>query len=338
MEHSQLIEKSIEYLPVIYLTKSMKKLFSQGRKLVEKDSPTLLINGETGTGKELLAKSIHYYSSPNSPFFTINCVDLPFDHFEERVDKCMSVLSDNISLDGNTHEQHKSTLFLRNIGKLDGNVQVSLFRLLKERLSELSRNANHKQDRVQLIISCNQKSVKEGAYHLARRNAAEAFHPLEIEVKPLRDRVEDIQPLATFFIDKFSKEYGKEIGGIHSLALKALEGYQWQGNVTELRDVVENAVLLSGGPLLVKEDIRFNISKKSIALESFLSREDFFALEEIENIYIQTVLRRVKNNKARAARILGISRNTLLRKLNMINRPLKKPRTSKKAENQPALF
>jgi len=333
-----LIEKSIEYLPVVYLTKSMKKLFSQGKKLVEKNGPSLLINGENGTGKELLAKSIHYYHSPNSPFFTINCVDLPFDHFEEKVNKCISVFSDNNGFADSGHAPHKSTLFLRNIGKLEGNVQISLFKLLKERLADLSRNANKKQDRVQLIISCNQKYLDTDALNMTRKNAAEAFHPLEIEIKPLRDRTEDIQPLANFFIDKFSKEYGKELGGIHSLALKALESYDWQGNVTELKDVVENAVLLSHGPLVVKDDIRFNISKKSIALESFLSREDFFALDEIENIYIQTVLRRVKNNKARAARILGISRNTLMRKLNTINGSAKKVKTAKTAENQPPLF
>jgi len=150
--------------------------------------------------------------------------------------------------------------------------------------------------------------------------------------------VEDVQPLATFFTDKFSKEYGKEIGGIHSSALKVLEAYQWQGNVSELRDVIENAVLLSNGLLLVEEDVRFNISKKSIALESFLSREDFFALDEIESIYIQTVLRRVNNNKAKASRILGISRNTLQRKLVSFTEANKKTKAPKKMKNQPLLF
>ena len=115
-------------------------------------------------------------------------------------------------------------------------------------------------------------------YMAMQKITSAAFHPSKIDILPLRD--------------KFSKEYGKDVGGIHSTALKLLEAYKWQGNVSELRDVIENAVLLSNGPLLVKEDVRFNISKKSIALESFLSGEDFFALDEIESIYIQTVLRR----------------------------------------------
>jgi DNA-binding NtrC family response regulator len=165
-----------------------------------------------------------------------------------------------------------------------------------------------------------------------------AFNPSKIDILPLRDRTDDILPLASFFTDKFSKEYGKDIGGVHSSALKLLEAYEWQGNVSELRDVIENAVLLSEGPLLLKEAVRFNISKKSIALESFLSGEDFFALDEIESIYIQTVLRRVKNNKAKAARILGISRNTLQRKLNTFADTAKKTKAPKKMKNQPLLF
>jgi len=338
VKQSQLIEKTIEYMPVIYLTNSMKKLFSQSRKLVEEDSSSILINGENGTGKELLAKSIHYNNSPSSPFVTINCVNLPFDHFEEKVDKCISAFAEDIGQVYDLNDGHKSTLFLRNIGKLECNVQLSLFNLLKERLAELSKNANKKQESVQLIISCNQNSISDDECSETHRNASAVFNPSEIDILPLRDRVEDVQPLATFFTDKFSKEYGKEIGGIHSSALNVLEAYQWQGNVSELRDVIENAVLLSNGLLLVEEDVRFNISKKSIALESFLSREDFFALDEIESIYIQTVLRRVNNNKAKASRILGISRNTLQRKLISFTEANKKTKVSKKMKNQPLLF
>ena len=338
MKHSQLIEKSIEYLPVIYLTNSMRKLFSQGKRLAEKESSSILINGETGTGKELLAKSIHYCSSPSSPFVTINCVNLPFDHFEEKVDKCISVFSDNINQAQGINGSHKSTLFLRNIGKLEGNIQISLFNLLKERLSHLTKNLNRKRENVQLIISCNQNGMSSNECREMKKITSAAFHPSKIDILPLRDRTDDILPLASFFTDKFSKEYGKDIGGVHSSALKLLEAYEWQGNVSELRDVIENAVLLSEGPLLLKEAVRFNISKKSIALESFLSGEDFFALDEIESIYIQTVLRRVKNNKAKAARILGISRNTLQRKLNTFTDTAKKTKTSKKMKSQPLLF
>jgi len=104
--------------------------------------------------------------------------------------------------------------------------------------------------------------------------------------------------------------------------------------------VLENAVILAQSPLVTKEDIRFNISKKSIALESFLSREDFFTLEELERIYIQTVFRRVKNNKSKAAKILGISRNTMQKKIDSLAAATAraKKKTKKKNGNQPLLF
>ena len=116
-----------------------------------------------------------------------------------------------------------------------------------------------------------------------------------------------------------------------------LEKYDWPENVSELRDVMENAVLLADGPLITKDDIRFNISKKAIALESFLSREDFFTLEEIEHIYINTVLRRLKNNKSKTAKVLGVSRNTLQRRIDTHEKqPARKKR--RKNGNQPRLL
>ena len=142
------------------------------------------------------------------------------------------------------------------------------------------------------------KARNDDARKEAGKIQAEADNKL-LSILPLRDRPADIQHLATFFTDRFSKEYGKDIGGLHKSALDRLESWQWPGNVSELRDVIENAVLLSRHMLIMDDDIRFNVSKKFIALESFLCHEDFFTLEEIEKIYIQTVLRRMKNNKSK---------------------------------------
>ena len=108
--------------------------------------------------------------------------------------------------------------------------------------------------------------------------------------------------------------------------------------MSELKNVIENAVLLSQNPLITREDIRFNISKKSIALESFFCREDFFQLEEIERIYIQTVLRRVKNNKSKAAHILGITRNTLQKRIDSLVKAESNRKTRKKSRQQTLPF
>lgn len=338
MNHPQIVKKNIEYLPVVYLTKSMKNLYQKSKKLIGSDYLSVLVLGERGTGKELLAKSIHYNLSPNTPFITINCVNLPFKHFEEKVDKCFSILADmNTSL-SKENIQKEGTIFLRDIGRLEYNVQKNLFDLLRERLFEPGQGVKKNYKNISLMFSYDQNGLNPEAQKIFDHNLYKAFNPFKLSILPLRDRKEDIKPLALFFVDNFSKEYVKDIGGIHSSALNILESYSWPGNVSELRDVMENAVLLAQSPLITKEDVRFNISKKSIALESFLSREDFFKLEELEIIYIQTVLRRVKNNKSRAAKILGISRNTLQRRIDFFTTRKPQNKSRKKTANQPPLF
>ncbi len=338
MQHAHVTEKNIEYLPVIYLTESMKDLYQNGRRLSEPDHAAILITGEHGTGKELLAKSIHYNLAPNAQFITVNCVNLPFKHFEEKIDTCFNILSENDGTASEAGTRRRPTLFLRDVGKLEGAVQKNLLNLLKERLFETHKSGTQPAKKVRLIFSCNQQA--EQPREILDKQSMKTFNPLLLNILPLRDRKEDIYPLAQFFVDKFSKEYSKDIGGIHSSATQVLEGYPWTGNVSELRDVLENAVILAQSPLIIKDDIRFNISKKSIALESFLSREDFFTLEELERIYIQTVFRRVKNNKSKAAKILGISRNTLQKKIDTLAAATAraKKKNKKKNGNQPLLF
>lgn len=341
MIHSQIADKNIAYHPAGYLTQFMKELFQEGKKLADRDNQSILIMGERGTGKELLANSIHYNASllsPNAPFVTINCVDLPFSHFKNKIKHCFDIFSKNKASLSDKSDSRKPTLFFRNIDKLTFHTQTDLCKLLEEKLCEPPDGTDHNLKKIRLFFSCNNNELNPENINYFDQSLHRAFKPSMISVLPLRSRKEDIQPLALFFADKFSKEYGEDIGGIHSSASKKLEAYPWPGNVSELRDVMENAVLLSQSPLITKDDIRFNISKKSIALESFLSREDFFKLEELEKIYIQTVFRRVKNNKSKAAKILGISRNTLQRRLESFNTPSSKTKSANKRPNQPPLF
>ena len=332
MSRTQLLEKNIEYLPVVYLTNSLKQLYQQCAALSKKKHHSILITGENGTGKELLAKSIHYSRSPNAPFVTMNCMNLPFDHFEEKINTCFSALGTEPD-NGNHRHTLESTLFLRDLCKLDDTVKQDLLKLLSDKIQSLKKNGSSP---VQLIFS-SKKPLPEPKGPEKNSPSVALFNPYQLTILPLRSRQDDIKPLATFFMDKFSKEYGKDIGGIHSRALALLENHDWPENVSELRDVMENAVLLADGPLITKDDIRFNISKKAIALESFLSREDFFTLEEIEHIYINTVLRRLKNNKSKTAKVLGVSRNTLQRRIETKEeQPARKKR--RKNQNQPRLL
>jgi DNA-binding NtrC family response regulator len=334
MTRTQAVERRIDYLSDIYLTGSMKEVYKRGKSLYEADAPCLLITGESGTGKELLAKSIHYTLSPGSQFIPISCVNLPYHHFEEKIEACLTdVCSDTAGQTGKG-APYAATLFFRDIGKLEQSVQHDLLGLLRKKIRGPLNSTQDHAGRIRLVFSCSQQS----GIAADSEQFIKAFNPGLLSILPLRDRTADIKLLATFFIDRFSKEYGKDIGGIHSSALDLLEGWGWPGNVSELRDVIENAVLLSQHLLIMDDDIRFNVSKKFIALESFLCREDFFTLEEIEKIYIQTVLRRMKNNKSKTSKILAISRNTLQSKLEDYNALPVKQKTRRKSSTQPTLF
>lgn len=337
----QLLE-TIDYFPTLCLSQYLKKIYQQAKKISSRGNAPILITGEKGTGKEFLAKNIHYISSSlQHPFFIMNCSHLALDNFELKLGQYLSALPhtpDAQSSSGSGPLQMGGTIFLRDVGKLDSHIQGKVFDVLKENCGRSLRSSASSFPSIHLIFSFCQNSEKPEENAPCKESLQNIFRPDTLNLIPLRERLEDMQPLASFFIDRFSKEYGKDINGIHSEALGLLKSYAWPCNVSELKNVMENAVLLAQGPLITKNDIRFNISKKSITLESFFSQEDFFALEEIERIYIQTVLRRVKNNKSKAAKILGITRNTLQNRVDSFTKPAAKSKAGKKSHQQTLPF
>lgn len=335
MKLAKAVERTITYLPGMHLTGSMKELYNKGKHLCKSDNTSLLITGETGTGKELLARSIHYTLAPNSQFIPISCINMPHDHVVKKIEGCLQDIGSDAAAQQERHSQIAATLYFRDIGKLDSSAQQDLVELLQEKISSQAKTGSCRPGSVKCVFSCSRPDGQTGGESQANEPVVRAFNPRLLSILPLRDRKADIRPLANFFIDRFSKEYGKDIGGIDNEAAERLETWQWPGNVSELRDIIENAVLLARFALLTADDIRFNVSKKFIALESFLCREDFFTLEELEKIYIQTVLRRMKNNKSKTARILNISRNTLQSKLENYNALPAKTKTRKKIAQQP---
>jgi DNA-binding NtrC family response regulator len=337
----QLLE-TIDYFPTLCLSQYLKKIYQQAKKISSRGNSPILITGEKGTGKEFLAKNIHYISSSlQQPFFIMNCSHLAFDNFEKKLEQYLSALPhtpDAQSWSGSSPLKKGGTIFLRDVGKLDNHIQGKVFDVLKETCGRALRSSATANPAIHLIFSFCRNGDKAADNIPCTESLQKVFHPDTLDLMPLRERLEDIQPLASFFLDRFSKEYGKDIGGIHSEALSLLKSYDWPCNVSELKNVMENAVLLAQGPLITRDDIRFNISKKSITLESFFSREDYFALEEIERIYIQTVLRRVKNNKSKASKILGITRNTLQNRLDSFAKPAARAKARKKSQQQTLPF
>jgi len=341
MEYSPAIVDEKSILPhAVAINQSMRDLFNGGVLTDCENTHSLLILGEKGTGKELLAKTIHSTFSPHLPFYSINCVNLPVKHFEEKIDECLEVFSDRCEqfLKFSHSVSKQPTLFLRDIGKLDKTIQKELLLLLKQRFFDQNKSSAKKEKKNLRLIFSSTKNSSAPQNSCVTGDVFRGFKPFLLSIKPLRNRKKDIKPLALYFMHMFCREYEKDIGGIHSEALKLLYDYSWPGNVGDLKGVIENAVLLCQGLLITADDIRFNTSKKSVALESFLNQEDFFNLDDLEKIYINTVLRRVKNNKSKASRILGISRNTLQRKLDSFSLNLTQKKPRKKKNSQPTLF
>ena len=335
----QTIDRNLAHLPVIYLTKSLKELSNNGKKIAGTNNSSLLIFGEKGTGKELLARAIHYSLSNDATFVSINCANLTIDNFVNKINDWIEHLSDAENISHNETNHRKLTFYISNIEKMETDIQNVFFDFLKKKVIESQNSSIINPVNLRLFFSVNENGQKQKICDIFDESLNKSFNPFLLSILPLRNRSDDIKPLALHFLEKFGKEYGKRISKIHSEAFNILQSHQWPGNVSELRDVMENAVLLSQGPLITADNIRLNISKKSIILESFLSNEDFFKLDELEKIYIQTVLKRLKNNKSKAAKVLGISRNTLQRRVDAFSteKPSKSKKNNKKS-TQPSLF
>jgi DNA-binding NtrC family response regulator len=310
--------ENIEFFPGIFLSQSLKDIYEQAKELARNTWAPILILGEKGTGKELLAKSVHYfYSSLRTPFLALSCKNLTYEPFKNKLEHYCSVISNgkmpNPEISGQPGKQ--GTIFLRAVENVEAKYQGKIYKLLQETCYKHPNSSSKNHSAFRLIFSHNQNTENSSKAVSLGGEFYKTFRPHTITIMPLRERKEDIPPLAHFFVDLFSKEYKKDICGIQSETLNLLQSHGWPGNVSELKDVIENAVLLAQAPLITKDDIRFNISKKFIALESSFERGDFFTLAELERVYILTILRKMKNNKSRAAKILGISRNTLQKRL-----------------------
>jgi len=272
---------------------------------------TVLITGESGTGKELAARTLHAASPrKNRRFVAVSCAAIPESLLESELFgyERGAFTGATRSKPGKFELADGGTLFLDEIGDLPTSLQVKLLRVLQEKEVERLGSTLPRKVDVRIIAATNQdlrKKVEEGSF---REDLFYRINTINIHIPPLRERKEDILPLAEFFLRKFSKEMGKDIKGFDREARKALLSYQWPGNVRELINVVERAVVLT------RKNI---ITADLLALEPLKS--PFPTLEELEREHIKRALDLAGGNLTRASELLGIHRNTLREKLKKYN-------------------
>ena len=289
---------------------------------IASSNATVVIHGESGMGKELLAASLHY-NSPRAqkPFVKVNCGAIPegllesefFGHEKGAFTGAVARRT------GRFEHADGGTLFLDEIGELPLALQVKLLRVLQDR--EFERVGGDKTLRVdvRLVAATNrdlEAMVAEGTF---RSDLFYRLNVVSLTVPPLRERIDDIAVLAAHFLRKFTAEHGREIDGFDDHALAVMQRYAWPGNVRELSNAVERAVVMSSGSTIFAEDLPLPVVAASRAAPEVAARTLKALLREFEAGVIRQALDRNQDNRSRTANELGISRRALLYKLHELN-------------------
>jgi len=299
----------------------MKELFNLIDAVAETDA-TILIQGETGTGKELVAKTIHSRSlRRNKPFISISCAAIPHELLESELfgREKGAYTSAHSSQPGRFERANSGTLFLDEIGELPLPLQSKILRVLQDKKMERLGGTRLIEVDVRIVAATNkelQEEVEKGNF---RKDLFYRLNVIPIKVPALRERVEDIPLLAYHFLDSFSKKHKKQLSGITQKALNCLKNYHWPGNVRELENVIERIVVISRGNRISYRDLPPEIQQAEDMLPEITVEEDNL-LSKTEKQLIEKTLQKTQKasgkwNKAKCARILGISRKLLYKKL-----------------------
>lgn len=280
---------------------------------------TILITGESGTGKEVIAKAIHQLSSRNTgPYIAINCAALTETLLESELfghEKGAFTGADRRH-DGRFSQANKGTLFLDEIGEMPLLMQAKLLRAIQEKeIVRVGGSTSEKVD-VRLIAATNRNILQEVESGKFREDLYYRLNVVSIELPPLRERREDIAPLAGHFLQQFSQKNNKTIHGFSPAAMHCLVNYSWPGNVRELENIVERGVVLCLSETITERELPDSMqATKGHASQGNSLGGSPLPLEDIEKTAILHTLDHVRGNKSEAAKILGITRKTLHAKL-----------------------
>lgn len=279
---------------------------------VKDNKATVLIKGESGTGKELVARAIHYSGTfSRASFVAVNCGAIPENLLEAELFGYIkgAFTGANENRNGFFQAAEGGTLFLDEIGTAPLSVQAKLLRAIQEK--EITKIGSRKVEKVDIrIIAATNSNLQEAiAQNEFREDLYYRLTVVEINVPPLRDRKQDIPLLVEKFVQKYGIEYRDKLMGIAPDALNILQRYHWPGNIRELENLIQRAVIMSDGMIQVKDlpdHLKFQID---------FPTSEFLPLREMEKEYAKKVLASVNGNKTKAAEILQIDRKTLRDKL-----------------------
>ncbi len=305
---------------IIGNSKKIKQVFDLIDRVKDVDI-NLLITGESGTGKELVARAVHFHGNrKNGPFNVINCSAIPNNLLESELFgyKKGAFTGALDEKKGIIELSNKGTLFLDEIGDMDMNLQTKLLRVIQEKeIRPIGATRNIKLD-VRFVSATNKDLKVEIKENRFREDLFYRLNVITIKLPPLRERKEDISKLVEYFIKDINVKFDRDVKGISSGALKALENYKFKGNVRELRNIIERAIALSEDEYIKEEDLSEEIFiKENIFVDNtkFIPIYVGDSMKEAERKIIKYTLHKFDGNRKKTAEILGIGERTLRYKI-----------------------
>jgi two-component system response regulator AtoC len=303
----------------------MREVFEKIKKIGASRASTILIQGESGTGKELVARAIHECSSgANNPFLEINCAALPETLLESELfgHEKGAFTDAKFRKRGLFELAEGGTIFLDEIGEMGVTLQSRLLRVIENKTFRRVGGVKDLRVNTRIIAATNRdlkKAIETGSF---RNDLYYRLQVIPMTLAPLRERREDIVLLANHFISVFNREFKKNVARVSPPVAKLLEGYRWPGNVRELKNVIERAILLEAEDSLLPAHLPQEIAVGSAEAQPETEAKalgDLYpiSLEGMEKILIERTLKETAGNKSKAARVLGISRQTLREKIKL---------------------
>src|SRR5512141_2920191 len=313
-ENRQLREelgKRYEFDNIVGRSAPMQEIFAAIMR-VAPTRATVLLAGESGVGKDLIARAIHFHSPrKDRPLVKINCTAIPENLMESELFgyEKGAFTGANTTKPGKFEQADTGTVFLDEIGDVPGSIQVKLLRVLQEREFErLGSNVTRRID-VRVVAATNQDlraALEQGTF---REDLYYRLNVVPMNIPPLRERKQDIPFLANHFIKKLAPESGPRVECITDRGIEKLVAYHWPGNVRELENVIERSLVLCTGTRLDAGDIKLDTTPRAVAPTSGQLLPEGMTLDEHEQSIIREALRRSGGNKSQAARLLGLTRN-----------------------------
>ena len=312
------ISKKYSFDAIIGKSKGLEQVIELSKKVANTDS-TVLLTGETGTGKEVFAQAIHENSNrAGKSFVALNCSTfskelLESELFGHKQGAFTGAIKDK---KGFIEEANGGTLFLDEIGEMPIDLQAKLLRVLETSEYIPVGDSTPKKSNFRLIAATNRNLKTESDEKRFRQDLYFRLNIFEITIPPLRERIKDIEPLTHYFVSQFAEKMNRQTLQIDSDFLQKLEVYQWPGNIRELKNVIERSVILCSGTVLSTDLLPYEMQQEQSKNGKSLSA---FSMQSVEKLHIQKLLNYTKGNKAEAARLLEIGIATLYRKLEEYN-------------------